>query len=109
MGAATVYGGFRHADSADADRPAICIADGDAAAAHAASERLMDAAWQRRDALLYRPEPLAQAAARAKPLTQGPELLAAHASHLGARAPPGSLDQPRRRRRQRRARARRAR
>src|SRR5258708_12352225 len=91
MGAATVYGGFRHADSADADRPAICIADGDAAAAHAASERLMDAAWQRRDALLYRPEPLAQAVAPAKALTEGPVLLLDHADNVGPRGTQGVL------------------
>ena len=84
MLAATVFGGFPLADFADAGMSAICIADGDAAAAHAASERLMDAAWQRRDALLYRPEPLAQAVARAKALTEGPVLLLDHADNVGS-------------------------
>jgi len=84
MLAATVFGGFPLADFADAGMSAICVADGDAAAARAAAERLMDAAWQRRDELLYRPEPLAQAVARAKDLTEGPVLLLDHADNVGS-------------------------
>jgi microcystin degradation protein MlrC len=82
--AATVFGGFPLADFADAGMSAICIADGDAAAARAAAERLMDAAWQRRDDFLYPPEPLEQAVARAKAMTQGPVLLLDHADNVGS-------------------------
>jgi microcystin degradation protein MlrC len=82
--AATVFGGFPLADFADAGMSAICIADGDAAAARQAAERLMDAAWQRRDDFLYRPEPLEQAVARAKALTEGPVLLLDHADNVGS-------------------------
>ncbi|HKW52818.1 MAG TPA: M81 family metallopeptidase [Stellaceae bacterium] len=82
--AATVFGGFPLADFADAGMSAICIADGDAAAARQAAERLIDAAWQRRDDFLYRPEPLEQAVARAKAMTQGPVLLLDHADNVGS-------------------------
>jgi len=82
--AATVFGGFPLADFADAGMSAICIADGDAAAARTAAERLMDAAWERREDFLYQPEPLEQAVARAKALTVGPVLLLDHADNVGS-------------------------
>src|SRR6185437_5847997 len=63
---------------------AICIADRDAAAARGAAERLMDAAWQRRDDFVYRHEPLEQAVARAKALIEGPVLLLDHADNVGS-------------------------
>jgi microcystin degradation protein MlrC len=84
MLAATVFGGFPLADFADAGMSAVCIADGDRAAAGAAARRLMDAAWERRQELLYRPEPLAQAVARAKAITEGPVLLLDHADNVGS-------------------------
>jgi microcystin degradation protein MlrC len=84
MLAATVFGGFPLADFADAGMSAICVADGDRDAASAAARRLMDAAWERRQDLLYRPEPLAQAVARAKAITEGPVLLLDHADNVGS-------------------------
>ncbi len=84
MLAATVFGGFPLADFADAGMSAICVADGDAAAARAAAERLIDAAWERREDFLYRPEPLAQAVARAREITEGPVLLLDHADNVGS-------------------------
>jgi microcystin degradation protein MlrC len=82
--AATVFGGFPLADMADAGMSAICIANGDRAAAQAAAERLMDAAWERREDFLYRHEPLEQAVARAKAITEGPVLLLDHADNVGS-------------------------
>jgi microcystin degradation protein MlrC len=82
--AATVFGGFPLADMADAGMSAICIADGDAAAAETAAERLMAMAWERREAFLYRPEPLDEAVARAKAMTDGPVLLLDHADNVGS-------------------------
>jgi microcystin degradation protein MlrC len=82
--AATVFGGFPLADMADAGMSAICIADGDRQEAQAAAERLMAAAWERREDFLYRPEPLEQAVARAKAMTQGPVLLLDHADNVGS-------------------------
>ncbi|HLJ21373.1 MAG TPA: M81 family metallopeptidase, partial [Stellaceae bacterium] len=82
--AATVFGGFPLADFADAGISAICVADGSRDAASAAARRLMDAAWEQRQELLYRPEPLSQAVARAKAITDGPVLLLDHADNVGS-------------------------
>ncbi len=82
--AATVFGGFPLADFADAGTSAICIADGEAETARAAAERLMDAAWERREDFLYRHEPLDRAVARAKAMIEGPILLLDHADNVGS-------------------------
>jgi microcystin degradation protein MlrC len=82
--AATVFGGFPLADIADAGMSAICVGDGDQAAAQAAAERLMDAAWERREDFLYRHEALSAAVARAKAIAEGPVLLLDHADNVGS-------------------------
>ena len=82
--AATVFGGFPLADMPDAGMSAICIADGDEAVAQAAAERLMDAAWERREDFLYRHEPLETAVARARAMSEGPVLLLDHADNVGS-------------------------
>ena len=82
--AATVFGGFPLADFADAGMSAICVADGDRNTATAVARRLMEVAWEQRQELLYRPEPLAQAVARAKSITEGPVLLLDHADNVGS-------------------------
>ncbi len=84
MLAATVFGGFPLADFADAGMSAISIADRDREAASASARRLMEAAWEQRQELLYRPEPLLQAVARAKAIRQGPVLLLDHADNVGS-------------------------
>jgi microcystin degradation protein MlrC len=82
--AATVFGGFPLADMPDAGMSAICIAEGDGAQATAAAERLMAAAWEQREEFLYRHEPLAQALARAKAMSEGPVLLLDHCDNVGS-------------------------
>jgi microcystin degradation protein MlrC len=85
--AATVFGGFPLADTPSAGLSAICIADGDAAAAGAATERLLAAAWAKRDDFLYAHEPLDRAVARAKSAAEGaggPVLLLDHADNTGS-------------------------
>ena len=85
--AATVFGGFPLADTPAAGVSAICIADGDAAAARQATETLLDAAWRQRADFLYRHEPLADAVARAKAAARdaaGPVLLLDHADNVGS-------------------------
>jgi microcystin degradation protein MlrC len=84
MLAATVFGGFPLADFADAGMSAISIADRDGEAASASARRLMEAAWEQRQELLYRPEPLLQAVARAKAISEGPVLLLDHADNVGS-------------------------
>lgn len=82
--AATVFGGFPLADMTDAGMSAIAIADGDRAAAAAAAQQLMDAAWERRQQFLYSHEPLDQALNRASATTEGPVILLDHADNVGS-------------------------
>jgi len=84
MLAATVFGGFPLADFADAGMSAICVSDGNRDAASASARRLMESAWEQRQELLYRPEPLTQAVARAKAIASGPVLLLDHADNVGS-------------------------
>lgn len=84
MLAASVFGGFALADIRDAGASAICIAEGDRAAAQAAADELLARLWADREEHLYRHEPLEQAVARAKGLTDGPILLLDHADNTGS-------------------------
>jgi microcystin degradation protein MlrC len=84
MLAATVFGGFPLADFADAGMSAICVADRNRESASAAARRLMDFAWEQRQELLYRPEPLAESVSRAKAIADGPVLLLDHADNVGS-------------------------
>jgi microcystin degradation protein MlrC len=45
---------------------------------------LLDAAWARKDDFVYQHEPLQQAVARAKTLTEGPVILLDHADNVGS-------------------------
>lgn len=82
--AATVFGGFPHADVPHAGSAAIVVADGDDGTARHAAERLAKALWERRSRFVYRPHPLAQAVAAAKALEDGPILLLDHADNCGS-------------------------
>jgi microcystin degradation protein MlrC len=85
--AATIFGGFPLADTPAAGLSAICIADGDAAAARRATQELLDAAWAQRADFLYRHEPLGAALTRAKEAAEGadgPVLLLDHADNVGS-------------------------
>src|SRR5437764_10284517 len=85
--AATVFGGFPLADTQAAGLSAICIADGDAAAARRETAALLAAAWVKREDFLYRHEPLDRAVARAKRAAEGasgPVLLLDHADNTGS-------------------------
>jgi microcystin degradation protein MlrC len=82
--AATVFGGFALADIRDAGASAVCIAEGDRAAAQAAADELLGRLWRDREEHLYRHEPLEQAIARAKALDEGPILLLDHADNTGS-------------------------
>src|SRR5260221_4033157 len=85
--AATVFGGFPLADTPAAGLSAICIADGDATAARAATQALPDTASRQRDDFLYRHRPLGEAVAEAKAIGRsaaGPVLLLDHADNVGS-------------------------
>jgi microcystin degradation protein MlrC len=81
---ASVFGGFPMADIPQAGMSAIVVADGDAAAAVASRDRLLEAAWERRDEFVYRHEPLADAVARAATIDARPVVLLDHADNVGS-------------------------
>ena len=82
--AATLFGGFPLADIAAAGMSAIVVADGDRGAAEAARDPLLAAAWAARRDFIYDHEPLGQAVARAREMTDGPILLLDHADNVGS-------------------------
>lgn len=82
--AASVFGGFPMADIPEAGLSAVVVADGERGKAQAACDRLLDAAWARKDDFVYQHEPLAQAVARAKTLAEGPVVLLDHADNVGS-------------------------
>jgi len=82
--AASVFGGFPHADIPDAGLSAVVVTDGDTAGAEVACAGLLDEAWRRREAFVYHAEPLARAVARAKALDDGPVLLLDHCDNCGS-------------------------
>jgi microcystin degradation protein MlrC len=84
--AATVLGGFPHADIYDAGLSAVVVTDNDIVAADEACTRLLDTAWLRRGEFVFEAEPAAEAVARAAQLGggEGPVLLLDHADNCGS-------------------------
>ncbi len=82
--AATLFGGFPLADIPEARITSVVVADGDRAAAEAARNRLLEAAWAAREDFIYGGEPLDQAIARAKEIEAGPVILLDHADNVGS-------------------------
>lgn len=82
MLAVSVLAGFSLADIAAPCLSVLAVADGDAAAAQAAADRLAAQIWQERAGFVYESEPLAQSIARAAALAagggSGPVLLLDH-------------------------------
>ena len=89
MLAASAFGGFQQADMPEAGVSAVVVADGDAAAARAACERILDVAWDRREDFIYRGRPLDEALAEARRMADeggGPVLLLDHADNCASGA-----------------------
>jgi microcystin degradation protein MlrC len=82
--AATIFGGFPLADFPNAGLSVVTVADGDQALADSARDRLLDAAWQEREAFIFQSEPLGETIARAKALDRGPIILLDHADNAAS-------------------------
>jgi microcystin degradation protein MlrC len=82
--AATLFGGFPLADIPEARVTSVVVADRDPAAAEAARDRLLEAAWVARADFIYGAEPLDRALARAKQIETGPVVLLDHADNVGS-------------------------
>jgi microcystin degradation protein MlrC len=89
MLAASAFGGFQLADIHDAGISAVVVANRDRAAAQAACDAILDTAWERKEAFIYRGRPLVDALIEAKRLGEesgGPVLLLDHADNCASGA-----------------------
>ncbi|MCR9213322.1 MAG: M81 family metallopeptidase [Proteobacteria bacterium] len=84
--AATAFGGFALADIRDAGNSVIVVTDGDKDLADQVRDRILAAAWERREDFVYEHTPLEEQVAAAKELTEGPVLLLDHADNCGSGA-----------------------
>jgi len=82
--ASSVFGGFPLADIWHAGLSVVTIADGDASAAAAARDELLDAAWAERAEFMFQSEPLSETIAEAKAMTDGPIILLDHADNAAS-------------------------
>jgi microcystin degradation protein MlrC len=82
--AASVFGGFPLADIRQAGLSVVSVAEASQAAAEAACERLLSAAWREKAEWIFHSEPLATTIARAKALSEGPVILLDHADNAAS-------------------------
>jgi microcystin degradation protein MlrC len=81
---ASVFGGFPHADIPHLSCSAVVVADRRADAGRALVDRLLDLAWDRREAFLYAGAPLANQIAHARTLGEGPIVLVDHGDNTAS-------------------------
>ncbi|MCW5747677.1 MAG: M81 family metallopeptidase [Alphaproteobacteria bacterium] len=81
---ASVFGGFPQADIPHLSCSAVIVCDKRTAEGEILLNRLLDMAWDRREAFLYRGAPLAEQVAGAKKLEGGPIILADHGDNTAS-------------------------
>jgi len=81
---ASVFGGFPHADIPHISCSAVIVCDRRADQGRALLDRLLDMAWERRDAFLYKGAPLASQIAHARTLGEGPIVLVDHGDNTAS-------------------------
>jgi microcystin degradation protein MlrC len=81
---ASVFGGFPQADIPHLACSAVVVCDRRIDAGKALVDRMLDLAWERRDAFLYRGAPLATQVAHARTLGEGPILLVDHGDNTAS-------------------------
>jgi microcystin degradation protein MlrC len=84
---ASLFVGFPHADIRNAGLSVVVTTDNDLAAAERYRDKLLDAAWAAREDFVYEIEPLEQAVARAKAMTEGPVFLLDHYDNAASGGP----------------------
>ena len=82
--AVSVFVGFPHADVRHAGLSAVVVTDGDSELAQRWRDELLDAAWNEREAFVYRSEPLEVAIKRASKMTDGPVVLLDHCDNAAS-------------------------
>ncbi len=81
---ASVFGGFPHADVPHLSCSAVVVCDRRVEAGRALVDRLLDTAWERRDAFLYTGAPLTSQIAHARALGGGPIVLVDHGDNTAS-------------------------
>lgn len=81
---ASVFGGFPQADIPHLSCSAVVVCDRRTAEGEILLNRLLDTAWERREAFLFKGEPLATSIARAKTLDGGPTILVDHGDNTAS-------------------------
>jgi microcystin degradation protein MlrC len=81
---ASVFGGFPHADIPHISCSAVIVGDRRGDAGRALLDRMLDLAWERRQAFLYTGAPLASQIARARTLGDGPIVLVDHGDNTAS-------------------------
>jgi len=81
---ASVFGGFPHADIPHISCSAVIVCDRHTDQGRALLERLLDTAWDRREAFLYEGAPLPSQVAHARTLGEGPILLVDHGDNTAS-------------------------
>jgi microcystin degradation protein MlrC len=81
---ASVFGGFPHADIPHLSCSAVIVCDRRPDAGQALLDRLLDVAWERREAFLYRGAPLSSQIAQARSLGEGPIVLVDHGDNTAS-------------------------
>ncbi|MBL8673691.1 MAG: M81 family metallopeptidase [Rhodospirillales bacterium] len=81
---ASVFGGFPQADIPHLSCSAVIVCDKRTAEGEILLNRLLDTAWERREAFLYKGEKLSTQVARAKALDGGPVVLADHGDNTAS-------------------------
>jgi microcystin degradation protein MlrC len=76
--AATLFVGFPHADIRNAGLSAVVVTDNDRQKAERLRDELLDAAWDAREAFVYKIEKLEESLARARAIAEGPVVLLDH-------------------------------
>jgi microcystin degradation protein MlrC len=81
---ASVFGGFPHADIPHTSCSAVIVCDRRTDSGRALLDRLMDMAWDRREAFLYQGAPLSSQIAHARTLGVGPIVLVDHGDNTAS-------------------------
>jgi microcystin degradation protein MlrC len=81
---ASVFGGFPQADIRHLSCSSVIVCDGATHDGEVLLARVLDLAWERREAFLYKGAPLADSIARAKTLSGGPIILVDHGDNTAS-------------------------
>jgi microcystin degradation protein MlrC len=81
---ASVLGGFPQSDIPHLSCSAIVVCDGDTRGGQALLDRMLNLAWERRAAFLYKGAPLASQIAHARTLSEGPVILVDHGDNTAS-------------------------